>query len=706
MKNYYNTFILLLLLIILIFIFVVTNLNKFDNFKDYYVEGCKKNTYGNNDGKQCEECKSCVGVNDVEGQQCNLTNNLCYRSGCNTSNPGHCEKLKDCSLTGASPYNKYKYRENGRKALDGDIGNEGTCSLIYCPNNKYIDLGTMTQSEKNKLESGNLPLDYIQTQYCREPPSCQSSQFTRSGFTHAQNGDVGTKGSCLNNWELCTSGSEYYDPDEEACMPHSGTQNTTCPAGEYISVQGAPKTSGGPGRKIECSSCHESCDGTIVAYYDYDFENKNWSTTTRQCNNTDKCYREQCTNGGKGDCKHATYYQFTQRDARPLNNTVKATDTSPGTPGNFVNHPRCNGNKYRTKTDWNRHNDYNSNCTSFPSCTGTNMYLSGAVTAPGGPNPDSAFGSPGSCQQCSGGEVINGICTTCNNRTQYLNGGCQNCPTSVANGSVVTNSDTSKTDISHCPVNCNEGYKKTVTLGSPTTCTKCETDKYLKSGVCTNCPNPSTKNAIHDNDPNLAKHNENQCKIKCNTGYELSGTTCNPCGNNDYYTAGNAAGIAGSKSGYCTSCPTVSNGEYNNNTTLNTSKEDCTIICDAGHKFSETGSGNDNVKTCTACPAGSYLATAGIDTECTDCEKGEYQNQTGQTSAKASCSDVGGVSGENRLTNNSCKSYVDEINATSFKTCSGYGNYAITDGYINNGYSNGLRNEGKAVKCFSDLSFF
>lgn len=702
MKNYYNTFILLLLFIVLIFIFVVTNLNKFDNFSNYYVEGCKKNTYGNNGDRRCEVCKSCTGVIDTQGQQCNLTNNLCYRSGCNSSNPGVCEKLKDCSLLQATPVNKYKYRVNGRNALDGDNGQQGTCSLISCPSNKYIDLDLITQSDKNGLESGNLPLNYIQNQLCREPPSCGEG-LSRSGFIRAENGELGSKGSCVDSWKLCTSTTEYWDEETKTCMPQSG--NTSCPANEYISTQGAPKTNDNPGRKIECSSCYKSCDDEDVTYYSYNFDAGTWTTSLRRCNSTNKCYREACTNGDLGDCKHATYYQYSQDDARPLNNTAKATDSSYGYHGNFENHPPCSGNMYRTRTEWNKHNDRVSNCSPFAGpCTGANQYLSGAVAAPGGADPSTAFGSEGSCQVCSGGQVIGGICTTCDYRTQYLQGGCQNCPSTVANGTIELTT-TSKTDISECPVNCSLGYKPTVSSGSATTCNKCPTDEYMKGAAyplhanCQSC-NALLKNAIEDNDPDVAKYLQNQCKFKCNTGYELSGSTCNPCGNNEYYTAGDMTADYGLKSGFCNNCDTVTGGSHNNDSVLNMSKEDCTIRCDAGHKFSETGSGNDNVKTCTACPAGSYLATAGIETQCTQCEKGEYQDLTGQNNCKSVCTATD-------LENKTCLNYTDTLGANEIKTCTGYGNHAITNiaDFIANNYTNGDGNGGKAEGCFTDLGF-
>tara|TARA_Y100000389_G_C17441896_1_gene509102 strand:+ start:26 stop:2134 length:2109 start_codon:yes stop_codon:yes gene_type:complete len=702
MKNYYNTFILLLLLIVLIFIFVVTNLKKSDNFSDYYVEGCIKNTYGGSADKQCKLCKSCNNVIDTDGDMCNSSGNLCYRDGCTSSNPGVCKKLIDCSYP--NTVDKYKFRVNGRKALDGDNGQQGTCSLISCPSNKYIDLEAISQEDKNALESGNLDQDYIHTHLCKEPPSCGEG-LSRSGFIRANNGDLGSEGSCVDSWKLCTSTTQYWDDGTRTCTNQS--DNTTCPANTFISVMGEPKTDSSPGTKIECSSCYKSCDNEVVTYYRYNFDQSGWSTHNVRCNNDEKCIRENCTTNNLGACKHATFYQYTHRDrgnGRPLNNTREATDSDYGTYGNFVNHPECIGDNYRIRTDWNQHNNKFANCNPFITCNGENQYLLGQQRAVGGPLPNFAFGSKGTCETCSSGKIYDGQCKRCDNNLEYHDDGeCISCPTSYPNGVVDAFDSTVKSDISECPVNCNVGYSKNVSKGNKTTCIKCEINKYLNSqNECVNCTNVDF--STHDNDPDIGITNPNQCKIKCNVGYQLEDTggtkTCIKCNNDQYYETSTNQNY-GSKSGSCSNCDDVANSIHDNNSDDKTSNEECKIKCNEGYKFSQTGQGNANVKECIACNPGTYLQSAGLHQTCTQCQLGTYQNLPGKNKCNNVCSTGG-------LSNNNCHNYTNTLGATKMKTCSSrWGNYAITSvrDYIANGYTNPSINGGKATACRDDLTF-
>lgn len=676
MKNYYNTFILLLLLIVLIFIFVITNLNKFDNFDNYYIEGCKTNTYGKSNAKSCTKCKTCDGVKNDQGTVCNSNDNLCYRSGCSSYNEGICKKVKNCSYDGS----KYKYRINSVAATDGNVGSQGECGYIYCPSTKYIeDPQTMSSIKKSELESGTLSIDNIRDNYCVTPPQCNDK--IRQGFVQATNGQIGALGICTDKWRGCVNNVQYYDDDTNRCESHTDN-NITCPTNEFISRSGEAKTESNGGIKKICSSCYGTCNGETVPYYEYNHLSNSYDyINNRICGPSEKCYREACNATSQGACRHATYFQKNScQNGKPLIGTQEATNTSNGTPGNCTAHPECTGNKYRTKTQWNQSDNKINNCYDFASCNDNTTYLKNQVKASVG-----NFGNIGFCAKCNG-TVVDGECILCNNQNQYLeplSNICEDCP--VVNNGVQALENTTKTNILQCSVTCNTGYKDINTI-----CTKCNQDQYLNGGECVSCDNIS--NSTHDND-STAKSHVDQCKIKCDTGFKLNNKSCVKCNKNEYYTSGNQNNQFGLKSGICSACDIPDNGERSNNENdiAKSSEGDCKITCNDGYKYTSQGEGDSNTKTCTICGIGTHE----VDGECIDCSIGKYQNETGQTECKFACDD-------DTLINNSCYKYTNTTKATEQENCYGFRNYAISSTYSNDGYIN----KGKlATNCIGNLGW-
>lgn len=705
MKNYNYTLVFIFSLIIIICIIVTINLNKYENFQDYYVQGCNTNEFGGSQDLECVLCKSCDGEKDDSGTGsiCNSTTNKCYRSGCSSSNPGTCKKIADCSTTD----NRYKYRYGGRQATEGDVGEEGVCKYINCPSNKYIDSSNISQ-----LRQGETSLSNIHNNMCQNPPICSQSDQQLSGFVQANNGYIGSPGICDQKWKSCVNGSEYYDSSTNSCQPHGGNNNTKCISTpnnpQYIDSEGVAKTDHDPGRKIDCKPCKKTCDGEQVDKYVYNFSTKQWDVRVNGviCSNTEHCYRDACNTDGTstqiGRCHHVskTRCNFGQ----PLNGSYPASDSDYGSSGTCTPHQACPNGKYRIASDWKRVNyiEQDPYCLDFTSCSG-NKYNSGSQKAVQGVNPSSAFGSAGSCTTCSG-SLSNGVCTTCGTN-EYINGNsCTTCQ-KPPNSDHDNNPSEIKTNQNQCKFKCHSGYKINSNRNG---CEKCGQNEFYtagtgtqygnKSGTCSSCTIPL--NSDHDNHPSNIKTNANQCKFKCKSGFKKVSNSCVACTKDEWYKTGTGTGY-GNKSGTCESCPIVSNGVRNNpNGSKYTNVNQCKIKCNDGHKYQTSNGGA--IKSCVKCGVGTALTqnTEGTLTTCNECEKGQFQNLEGTSSCKDTCQVA-------LLNTNQCNSYTDQKGQSSPKTCTGFQNFAIRDTYSGS-YSNfpaqGVT-DGRAVGCFTDLGF-
>jgi len=241
---------------------------------------------------------------------------------------------------------------------------------------------------------------------------------------------------------------------------------------------------------------------------------------------------------------------------------------------------------------------------------------------------------------CTPGQYISGCGNDGTNQDMGQKGTCAACTGPPTNGKWPTTATAAYSQTT-CPFECNTGY-----IISGTSC------------QASNCPTPVDDNAVN-------QFTTYPCTVQCKAGYYGSPTatspkgTCQPC----------AAGKYSVQGGSCQNCDA---GYYS--AAASTSVASC-IKCDAG-----TYSGTAGSTSCTACLAGYFGVTVGGTSSaaaCTQCIEGTWSDGTTTTRTQCTSCPAGyygtikmGTSQQNACTECGPGKYGVNTGATVCSTCS------------------------------------